>query len=285
MCIRLPVIPGDMHEQPPSHKSLTAECRKVMLPKLLVIGLNHGASTTLAMLLDQHPNVTYGWMKEHQLFHKREKEYEDALQRYQLQFTVPCSVEVTFDASPCYWALGNTKGITKVSGWPELPFSGPRAVQRVRDTLGSDLRIIFTVRDPVDWLLSMREHGMPNEGVGDDFVSLSCFADSLQTWIDVFGRDRFKFIDIDDVLTHRDQVVDEILEWMGLSPPRNEPRTVVGGRRRTTTTVSMEERMQFHSVPEHVECRKRLETIMGSRLSWPGSEDTEEPEVATSGEK
>ena len=85
MCIRFrdiherhrTVIPDDVHE-PPSHKVLTAECRKVMLPKLLGIGLNHGASTTLAMLLDQHPNVTYGWMKEHLLFHVGEEYFEVA---------------------------------------------------------------------------------------------------------------------------------------------------------------------------------------------------------------
>ena len=34
-----------------------------------------------------------------EMFHKVEIEFEDALQRHHLQFTVPCSVKVTFDAS------------------------------------------------------------------------------------------------------------------------------------------------------------------------------------------
>lgn len=119
---------------------------KLVCPQVFLIGTNHGGSTTLAAALKAHPHLHPGKTKEHRFLFRAtarqvvlraqnnntptptRTEAKCQPESYKRQFEVPCNIQYTFDASPQY-------------------------------TFGPAVKTIYTIRDPVVWLSSMRHSG------------------------------------------------------------------------------------------------------------------------------
>jgi len=280
---------ADVGEVLPSRKWLkftkSNECKKELPPKLLIVGLPHAGTTELAERLNAHPKVSYGAMKEHLFFYKcfgtcdTTSEWMEKMKgNFFNQFIVDCDVDVTFDASPLTFALGNENipNGTALHGWYGFT-TGPAAMQRIKDTLGDDLKVIFIVRDPVDFIDAWVKSRVETWETSDK-EPVACYADSMQAWIDLVGRKNIKFLDyaknIDDNIG---ETVDDIFKWVGV-PPRGWVDKIASdvfnssGRRRTQhDDVPMSKRMDFHANPSHQECKKRLEELSGQQFDWQGS--------------
>ena len=191
------------------------------------------------------------------------------MEKYKQQFQVGCQVTLTFDASPLYFGMGNQKGLKQVSPpfWTGWARTGPQAVRDVRSALGNDLKIVFVVRDPVDWLNSMRytRDGRKTRE-GWDLEPISCFADSLQTWIDVFGKEQFFFLESSSFLKNQKETMDRVFAWLNAPPYEITPSS--SGRRRSKHKASMKDRKAYHMNSEHRACRERLEKLTGLSFTW-----------------
>jgi hypothetical protein len=261
------------------------------LPKLLYIGLNHGGSTTLAQSMNRHPQLSFGCRKEHQFFGGSARTMmfgppnrnlsNRSLPSYLDEFRVPCDKTMTFDASPFYFALGNSHLGAFLRG-PFLRLPGRASVVNVRNLLGHDLRMLFVVRDPVDWLNSQ---GVSLSHYGTDALSktsyrrtpaerMSCFADSLETWLKFFPRDQLLVLDFATVFEDLNATLAAIYGFMGLlSHPASTStsKELNAGRRRTASVVTSKIRHVFHNDPTNIACKQKLEYLVGMTFKWDAS--------------
>lgn len=83
-------------------------------------------------------------------------------------------------------------------------FDTPEAPERVKETLGEDLRFICPLREPIARSYSLYKHylrygivsGSLEEAIRQkpQIVESSCYADHLKRWCDVFGRERITLL-------------------------------------------------------------------------------------------
>lgn len=177
-----------------------------------------------------------------------------------------CDVKPTFDASPFYWALGNKN--LRPDAFSKPP--GEEAMREVNDTLGPDVKIVFTIKDPTDWLASMQRSGIGKFFGNPEAENLTCYADSLDGWLSAFPRQQFLFLQSPDVFYDVPGTVKRVAEFAGIPMLTDVPTFVEAGRRRhAKTRPSLHDRIQFHA--KHADCKKRLEAQTGLTLDWEGS--------------
>merc|ERR1719336_761632 len=101
----------------------------------------------MAQLMEKHPNMSSGQMKEHRFFSTAAGELlsPDEAKQWQMtkadlsvdaykgEFTVGCDVQMTFDASPGYWAMGHKNLAWMKIGTRQPP--GTQAVEEVKKVL------------------------------------------------------------------------------------------------------------------------------------------------------
>jgi hypothetical protein len=137
-----------------------------MLPNFLIVGAQKAGTTTLAKMLEQHPDVCFSQPRETTFF------YEDTL------FTQgPAYYERTFFGS---WDGQKATG----EKTPEYLYL-PEVPSRIALTLGHDVRIVITLRSPAARAYSHYRHGfqMLRESLP--------FADALAAEPERIERDRF----------------------------------------------------------------------------------------------
>eukprot|EP00931_Biecheleriopsis_adriatica_P080032 TRINITY_DN5338_c0_g1_i1.p1 TRINITY_DN5338_c0_g1~~TRINITY_DN5338_c0_g1_i1.p1 ORF type:complete len:372 (+),score=35.02 TRINITY_DN5338_c0_g1_i1:79-1194(+) len=269
-------------------KSVCVDGWKQLCPKVLIIGTNHAASTTLSDTLMEHPALSFGEMKEHRFFMKgtvggyldpnktiRRPHWSDneivSVQEYVDQFRVPCNIEKTFDASPQTVFIGNPQ-MSIISQFRRKP--GLEAVEDVRDMLGSDVKMIMTIRDPVDWIFSMNESVSASTNLYVDgrfdpsALQLMCLADSLEAWLQIFPADQFLFICFEDMVLNEIAVMQRVFDFIDMPPVRKSKSRIVAGRRRNTATIPTEARIRYHWSQKGQDCRNRLEHLTGLKCRW-----------------
>ena len=103
---------------------------------------------------------------------------------------------------------------------------------------------------------------------------MSCFADSLETWLKVFPRDQILVLDFATVFDDLNATLAAIYRFMGLpSHPvsTSTSKEVNAGRRRTASVVTSKIRHAFHNDPTNIVCKKKLEAIVGMTFKWDAS--------------
>ena len=108
------------------------------LPCLIIPGARKSASTTFFSLLSTHPEVYIGENKEPHFFVKDDL-YEQGVRLYQTYYQQHQGESIVADGSQSY-----------------MPFDF--VPQRIRQTLGLDVRFIFLLRHPVDRVVSAFTH-------------------------------------------------------------------------------------------------------------------------------
>lgn len=104
----------------------------------------------------------------------------------------------------------------------------PRAPQRIRDVLGPDVRMMVTLRDPVDrafssWLYMLKHGETPGpfrEALTNrpELVTHSSYGAALQRYLELFDRDRLHIAMFDDLTADPQRFIDDVLRFLGVAP-------------------------------------------------------------------
>jgi len=257
---------------PPSKRALNITgCTKTELPLLMLMGLPHAGSTSFANQLNLHPNLSYGYTKEHRFFATRgspAQTVDTSVPDYLSGFNVPCDVTYTFDANPNTLYLGQPRA--DHHGIKFLATPGLDAVKLTRTLLGDVVRFILLIRDPVDLLNS--RYGLAS--IQDEsYHWFTCFAESLANWFAVFARQSFLILRSEDYFVDEPKSLAIALDFLGL-PSREYTASELepSGRRRTSVSrISSETRRAFHMQMANQKCKQDLEEMTQMRFAWPES--------------
>lgn len=96
------------------------------------------------------------------------------------------------------------------------------------ELLGTKLKIIYIVRQPVQRTISHHQHMMNQaEGLGPDInleinrepalIQYSCYAEQLEPWLDRFGRESILVVKFEDYVADRAGIVSNVFSFLGLN--------------------------------------------------------------------
>jgi len=253
------------------------ENQKTLLPKLLFIGLAHSGSTSLAMEMDMHPQLSYGKMKEHNYLDLLSGSAGQFREKYQNQFPVDENVTYTFDATPHTMFLG----LEEDQWYVDEPIgrkygTGIGGVKAIKDVLGGDVKFITMLRDPLDWQTSMSTQSLEKKlgtfadgKTGSLLAERSCYVDALDTWMDVFPKSNFLFLESTEFFANPQGTLNQVFDFIGVDRKTYEKDELEPqGRRRLGRSASAGDRRTYWADDRQKECLQRLEKLSGKNFKW-----------------
>jgi hypothetical protein len=287
------LVDVDVSPRPVKISKKQGDC-PTMFPKVQFLGLPHSGSTTLANQMRMHPQLSYGLTKEHNMVFNLgqtsnanlKKAY---LSKFQLRNTSDINdigAKYTFDASPDTIFIGcpdDTRmkefAIGKKYG------TGERAVKAVQRFLGSDTKYIVMLRDPVDWQMSDAEgsrnmelkHMLGNPGDNESKPGLdaarSCYADCIESWLKVMGKNRILFLESGSYFKDPQTSLNKIFKFIGVDHKTytNQDLGINSGRRRASkeeARFSSSDRKLYWQDSHVKECKSRLQKLTGRGWPW-----------------
>jgi len=175
------------------------------LPNFLHIGPGKSGSTWLHEVLIQHPQVYLTDAKDLYFFSRY---YQRGLDWYRSQFR---------DARPEHVVVGEVS--------PDY-LSCPEAAQRVRDSLGPDVRLAVTLRDPADRAFSsylyLRKHGLARPSFREtaeaspELIDEGRYATHLRRYLRCFDAKALHVSVFDDLAADPQAYIDDITDWLGI---------------------------------------------------------------------
>lgn len=192
-------------------------------PNFFIAGFPKCATTSLYEYLKGHPDIYMSPAKEPRYFdqaeevgghHERDFVYPDDEGRYLKLFAGATDEKRVGEATPGYI-------------YSEL------AGTRIKD-FAPDARFIIMVRDPVQMIQSLHnqlvEAGRENtatlemamrpepQGHRQFFINRASYADHLAPWLEMFGRDRFHFMVMEDLNSDPATTYERVLEFLEVDP-------------------------------------------------------------------
>lgn len=185
------------------------------LPNLIVIGGLKCGTTSLHHYLNLHPEAGMSRPKELNFF-VEELNWSLGADWYRAHF--PAGSEVRGETSPHYTNRPRFEGVA----------------ERMLETLGSDVRLIYMVRHPLDRLLSHYLHNVGggyeerelSEAVADPrsaYVQRGLYAYQLDPYVEVFGLERILVVSREELGLDRDATVRRVFEFCGIDPGFTSP--------------------------------------------------------------
>lgn len=144
-----------------------------MLPEFLLVGAAKAGSTTIHDVLDQHRDIYLPAAKELHFFDD-DSAYAKGRAWYESNFTHARAGQIAGEATPAY-------------------MSYPATAQRINETLGEDVKLIFSLREPVSRAYSEFLHNRRRgflEGNFEEAIEKEFDAKDLSVW----ERRKFSFI-------------------------------------------------------------------------------------------
>ena len=194
-----------------------------MLPNFICPGAARSATTALYYLLIQHPKVFLPSLKETRFF---SRDYEKGLPWYEKQHYANVKDETAIgDISPAY-------------------LMDKRCPERILKALGPEIKLIFMLRDPVDRAFShysmLRNHqfeDLPFEQAIErdepdriaksleyyeheyayQYLKESTYSQSIQRHLDVFDKDRIKYVVFEEFVADTEYHLLDILSFLGIN--------------------------------------------------------------------
>lgn len=195
-----------------------------ILPNLLIIGAQKAGTTWLRHRLMQHPEIFMSKVKEVNFFTKQAAQRD--LDEYSDHFEAGAGFRYRGEATPGYFWTYSEK-----SEYCSLDPSGheleiPRAVMK---TLGSDVKLIVSLRHPVHRAVSAYFHHYKMGRITDGqsilefgkrsgIIDMGFYARHLRAWESVFGKNKIFVIFFDDIEKQGGRVVNSVCEHLGLAP-------------------------------------------------------------------
>ncbi len=177
------------------------------LPNLIVIGGLKCGTTSLHHYLSLHPQIAMSRPKELNFF-VAELNWKLGPEWYASHFKREAAVRG--ESSPHYTNLPRFEGVAA----------------RMRETLGTQARLIYMVRDPYERLLS---HYVHNEGGGyerrpmelaltpqSSYVTRSLYAMQLRPYLEAFSREQILIVDNRELALEREATVRRVFDFCGV---------------------------------------------------------------------
>lgn len=201
-------------------------------PTFMIPGPSRSGTTTLHRYLLQHPDIFLPKGKEIHFFSK-DKLYNRGIEYYNKEFEARADERAIGDISPTYWRRGVTYDENGSYQWtPEN--DTPR---RIYDTY-PDMKLIFTLRNPVDRLQSQywknvrqgREDTTPLRAAIDAelqgerqpqtdnycWLYLNHYPTHLRKWLKLFDRDQILFLIFEDWISDPKSALNAICNHIGV---------------------------------------------------------------------
>lgn len=195
-------------------------------PNLIIAGTVKGGTTSLFEYFGRHPDIGTSRVKETCFFLPvRYEEPMPPFESYLSHFSHCTNERYVLESTPGYLDGGNA------------------VASCLREQLGDDVRIIFSLRSPVERLLSFYRYKksvvqLPKDISFDDYLE-KCqsmprevrrkrandaywgvdggrYIDFLPGWFDVFGADRIKVVFFDDLKERPQAVTVQLANWLGI---------------------------------------------------------------------
>lgn len=186
-------------------------------PRLFMIGAQKSGTTTLAHLLDQHPDIALSDPKEPGFFSSH---FEQGLDWYRKCFPKALP-PVLLDASTEYTMAAFHDG------------GNDTVVRRIKETV-PEARFIYVIRDPADRTISSYWHDRRAGRLDEDlrtaleanpfYINVSMYYRQVEPYLKQFPRERFLFIDFRDLSADPVGVAERCVAFAGLDPNRGEIR-------------------------------------------------------------
>ncbi len=182
----------------------------VRLPNLLIAGYHKAGTTTLFHELSNHPDIFPSLVKEPFYFRPFINGKDlPPIEEYAKHFIGAKNERYLMEGSPTYI------------------YGGERAAKKIKETLG-DIRIIISLRNPVDQLFSLYKHHLRFMEINKDETFLDFIKAKedfsrqyydlhLEGWFNVFG-DNIKCVFFKPLIQTPEIIIPEIIEWLGLTP-------------------------------------------------------------------
>jgi len=187
-----------------------AHGREGALPNLIIIGGLKCGTTSLHHYLNLHPEIAMSRPKELNFF---VSELNWPLGRDWYAGHFDPSARIRGESSPHYT---NRPSFNGVPG-------------RMRELLGSDVRLVYVVRDPIDRMLS---HYLHNVGGGyedrslvdalsdpeSSYVARSRYFFQVEPYLEEFGDDRVQIVGREELKADRPGTMRRTFEFLGVDP-------------------------------------------------------------------
>ena len=183
------------------------------LPSFLIIGAMKSGTTTLHEDLATHPSISPPDRKEPGDLNQDEVLSPEGRAAYERNFRHCRAGQIAFEASTYYTMLPEYSG-------------SPR---RAHELLGSDLRLIYIVREPVARIRSHHQHMFDGGAAVDadinkaikctpELIEYTLYRKQLDPWLQMFGEDRIMVLHFESYMRCRTEMGASVQRFLGLSP-------------------------------------------------------------------
>jgi|SRR5215468_12481331 len=176
------------------------------LVNFLHLGPSKSGSTWLHEILVSHPEVYLSQAKDLYFFNRY---YDRGLDWYRAQFRgAQADSEIVGEVCPDYLAC-------------------PDAPKRIRACLGTDVRLMVTLREPAARAFSsylyLRKHGLARDGfrqatlTAPELLDEGRYATHLRRYLRYFDRESLYIAVFDDLEADPQKFLDGVTDWLGVS--------------------------------------------------------------------
>jgi len=193
-----------------------------MLPNFLCVGAQKSGTTTLFDLLKEHPEIYLPSCKEVHFF-DIEKNYKKGIIWYENTFFANWKGEKTIgEITPSYMYFD-------------------KVPERIRDMLGSDIKLIFMLRNPIDrayshyWMSFRRRYEKESfekaidleperlkkgefEQFHFSYIDRGFYAKQIKNYLKFFPKENMLFIIFEDFIKRMDKIFKEICHFLNVDP-------------------------------------------------------------------
>lgn len=188
------------------------------LPNTFIIGAMKSGSTSLHNYLNKHPEVFMSEMKEINYFIE-ELNFSKGVEWYKSNFKTDKNV------------IGESSiGYTKRHQYKGVP-------QRIKDLVGTDLKFIYILRDPIERAKShfiddllyqqLNYEAYPEINAellkeNNIYIETSKYYFQLEAYLKIFEPSQFKIITFEEMKSNPLQTINNIFDFLGVEPLTDE---------------------------------------------------------------
>ncbi len=183
-----------------------------MLPTFLIIGAQKSGTTTLYRDLLTQPGVYFPYHKEPTMLAHDRVLTPEGLAEYEALFASAKPSDARGDAST---------GYARIPRFTNVP-------ERARQVLGTDIPLIYLLREPVSRIVSQHHHVMTSQTVPptvDGFVDaepnaihFSRYAFQAKVWLEHYSADRLHILLFEEYVADRRGAISQLSGVLGFTP-------------------------------------------------------------------
>ena len=193
------------------------------LPGFLVIGAQKAGTSWLHQNLRRHPGIFMPEAKDQGYFCWTEGPQAISLEEYLRGFDDCRDDQLAGEATAAYFwtATGSPRDVKPAGYCPDIP-------GRVHDALGQDVRLLLSLRDPVERAVSAYLHhiafgdldpavSLLDAGSFIGLLDIGFYAAHLRNWLQYFPRAQFLVLGFEqDIVAHPHETLRRVFEYLGV---------------------------------------------------------------------